>query len=198
MQEIWKDIKDYEGIYQVSNLGRVRSLDRYVNFRGGKKFYKGKLMSLKKVTRNNGVYLSFGAYKDGKNKMLLVHRMVAFAFIDNKGNKQTVHHINHNPTDNRSDNLKWATISEQRDNHWKEIFAKRVSKSNKGTGNGRYKGDVLAIKDGEVKFVLKGSADMEKHGFTSSNVSLCVNGKRKKYKGYEFKRVQAVKEIGLV
>lgn len=198
MQEIWKDIKDYEGMYQVSNLGNVKSIDRYVDFRGGKKFYKGKIMSLKKVKRNNGFYLSFGAWKDGNSKMLPVHRVVALAFIDNEENKQTVHHINHHPEDNRVSNLSWATISEQRDDHWKAIFSKRVSKANKGAGNGRYKGDVLAIKDGEVKFVLKGTADMEKHGFKSSNVSLCVNGKKKKYKGYEFKRVQAVKDIGLV
>ena len=81
MEEIWKDISGYEGIYQVSNLGNVRSLDR-LDCRGRKR--QGVL--LKQVISTND-YLKVTLYKNGKSKTKIIHRLVAEAFIPNTENK---------------------------------------------------------------------------------------------------------------
>ena len=109
MGEEWKDIKGYEGQYQVSNFGNVRSLDRYVIHMGNKMFCKGKNI---KLTKSNGGYMVFHFSINGKMKALNVHRLVAEAFIDNPDNKPCVNHLDCNRTNNRIDNLEWCTHSE--------------------------------------------------------------------------------------
>ena len=101
MIEIWKDIEGYEGLYQISNLGRVKSLNR------------NKVMTLR-VKRNG--YKEVSLSKDNTKKHYLVHRLVAQAFIPNTGNKPTVNHIDEDKTNNNVDNLEWATMKEQ-NNH---------------------------------------------------------------------------------
>lgn len=92
MIEIWRDIKGYEGLYQVSNIGRVRNSKT------------GKL--LKPFTSKNYLYVKL--YKNGVPKVILVHRLVAAAFIPNPNNLPEVDHINRNTADNRVENLRWA------------------------------------------------------------------------------------------
>ena len=101
--EIWKDIKDYEGIYQVSNLGNVRSLDRLDN-RGRKT--KGR--ELKKKKMSNG-YEFVQLYKYNKFKNCSIHRLVAQAFLPNPSNLPQVNHKDENITNNRVENLEWCT-----------------------------------------------------------------------------------------
>ena len=98
-QEIWKDIVGYEGLYQVSNLGRVKSLKKY------------KPLIMKQNLDNTGYYM-VGIRKDNKQTRYLVHRLVAQAFVLNNNNKPHVNHINGVKTDNRSINLEWVTHSE--------------------------------------------------------------------------------------
>ncbi len=88
MQEIWKDIKEYEGLYQVSNLGNVKSLDRLVDHKnkGYKQKIKGKLKSVRLDSSNQ--YYLVDLCKNGKSKTLLVHRLVANAFIINKKTRE--------------------------------------------------------------------------------------------------------------
>ena len=109
MSEEWRDIKGYEGQYQVSNLGNVRSLDRYVLHMGNKMFCKGKNI---KLTKSNKGYWVFHFSIQGKMKALNVHRLVAQAFIPNPDNKPCVNHLDCNPLNNRVDNLEWCTQSE--------------------------------------------------------------------------------------
>ena len=103
MEEIWKDIKDYEGLYQVSNLGRVKSLERIT--RHGH-LWKERLL---KICYNPANYKIVILAKDGKNKTRLVHRLVAEAFIPNPDNLPQINHKDENPTNSCVDNLEWCT-----------------------------------------------------------------------------------------
>jgi len=107
--EIWKDIDNYNGYYQVSNLGRVRSLDRYIKNRNGYRLKKGQL--LKPAILKNG-YSNHRLWKDNKLKNLTEHRLVAIAFIPNPNNYKEVNHLNGDKLDNRIENLEWVTRSE--------------------------------------------------------------------------------------
>lgn len=107
MKEVWEDIQEYEGFYQVSNLGRVRSLDRTVPAKNGKiKFCKG---GIKAQSENSCGYLRVMLSKNKKNTHILVHRLVAAAFLENPDNHKQVNHINGNKKDNSIDNLEWIS-----------------------------------------------------------------------------------------
>lgn len=106
--EEWRDIKGYEGYYQVSNKGRVRSLDRIVNAPekfGGSRIVKGQILALPLRVG----YPSIGLFKNGKGEILYVHRIVAEAFIPNPENKPEVNHKDANRTNNNVENLEWVT-----------------------------------------------------------------------------------------
>ncbi len=105
-KEIWKDIKDYEGLYQISNMGRVRSLERQTSH--GHKLIE---RILTPVNDKDG-YLGIRISKDGTAKGFKIHRLVANAFIPNLENKPTVNHIDGNKKNNAVCNLEWATHSE--------------------------------------------------------------------------------------
>jgi len=96
MKEIWKDIKGYEGLYQVSNFGRVKSL-------------KFKPKVLKNVT-NYGYYPTIYLFKNNQMKMFKIHRLVAKIFIDNPNNFPCVNHKDGQKTHNNVTNLEWVTI----------------------------------------------------------------------------------------
>ena len=111
--EIWKDINGYEGLYQVSNLGRVKSLER--RWKSGRHsnyshFHEEKIMS-NAIDKSSG-YIRISLFKDSKGKSFNTHTLVANAFIPNPENKPTVNHKNSVRHDNRVDNLEWATFSE--------------------------------------------------------------------------------------
>ena len=106
-QEIWKDIEGFEGIYQVSTFGRVKSLER--NGGGNNSTIKERIL---KPADNKG-YLRVSLYKHRKpNNWKLIHRLVALAFIPNPKNKRQVNHKNFCKSDNTIENLEWATKQE--------------------------------------------------------------------------------------
>lgn len=109
--EIWKDIKEYEGYYQVSNLGNIRSVDRIVKQSDGSiGHYKGRV--LKGEIDKRG-YKRVRLSKNNKTKKFQIHRLVAIAFIPNNDiNKKFVNHIDENPSNNNVNNLEWVTGSE--------------------------------------------------------------------------------------
>ena len=107
MKEIWKPVCGYENLYEVSNLGRVKALERYVHNNGGlQKRHETILKPSGKI--HFGVTLC----KEGTTKRRTVHRLVAEAFIPNPENKPVVDHIDTNPKNNRVDNLRWVTTQE--------------------------------------------------------------------------------------
>lgn len=109
MQEIWKDIEDYEGLYQVSNFGRIKSLDKIVKGRNNYHLRKGKIL----IGRNDGGgYLMVALYKNRKRKDIKIHRLVAQAFIPNIENKPEINHIDRNKNNNSDSNLEWVTSKE--------------------------------------------------------------------------------------
>ena len=116
MEEIWRDIKGYEGLYQVSNKGRVKSLNRYANNNGTLQFRPERILkqNIQKAGRNKrcAVVLS----KDGKINSVRVHRLVAEAFIPNPDNKPFIDHIDTDSTNNVVDNLRWVTAKENSNN----------------------------------------------------------------------------------
>lgn len=108
--EMWKDIKGFEGMYQISNKGRVRSLDRAVKQRNDSiQIKKGKVLV---QTKNHKGYYLVGLNKNNKKYMKSVHRLVALAFIQNPEKKPQVNHIDGNKKNNDSSNLEWVTASE--------------------------------------------------------------------------------------
>lgn len=168
---MFKAIEGYEGIYEVSDLGEVRSVDRIVEFKDGRNaHYKGKVL---KLAMNVHGYFTVMLSKNGITKMMTVHRLVAEAFLPNPENLPEVHHINHVKTDNRACNLKWVTRAEQFDDHWRAAHAKAQGTRLRVVGNGI---DRIFISSHEVAREL---------GVSQGNVSMVANGIRKQTKGYK-------------
>ena len=108
----WKDVVGYEGLYKVSDTGKVRSLERYRdNKNGNQVLIKGRLL---KQAENLG-YKYVSLSKNGEQKSFRVHRLVAIAFLENKLNKPNVNHKDCNKSNNNVNNLEWCT---QKENVW--------------------------------------------------------------------------------
>lgn len=107
MDEIWKEIQGYEWLYEVSNLGNVRSVERDVwDSRNG--IRRRKSVLLKQYTGVNG-YMRVGLSRDAVLKTFLVHRLVGFAFIENPNNYPQINHKDFNRSNNHVSNLEWVT-----------------------------------------------------------------------------------------
>ena len=109
MKEEWREIKGYEGYYEVSNIGNIRSIERYVNSKNKSIAFK-KAKSIKSSKR--GDYISVKLSRENEEKTFSVHRLVALMFIPNPENKLEVNHIDGNKLNNFFSNLEWCTRSE--------------------------------------------------------------------------------------
>lgn len=149
--EVWKDIKGFEGLYQVSNQGVVRSLDR-VNCYG--RTVKG---LTRKMVKNKNGYLYVSLRKNGVAKNYSVHRLVADAFIPNPHNYHTVNHKNENKADNNVENLEWMTLQDnlKHGTHYQRARLNRKGKccgpdhpnyGKRGKSAATHKGKVIGIK----------------------------------------------------
>lgn len=134
MEEIWKDVVGYEGLYQVSNLGRIKSFDRtFPDKKRGVRKHKGKILTQGRKSNEYPVVTLIG--KDGQHKTHRVHRIVAKAFINPVDGKEFIDHINGVRYDNRVENLRWCTHQEN-DN----FPIARKNKSNAKKGNNYFLG----------------------------------------------------------
>lgn len=183
MKEIWKPIKGYEGLYDISSLGRVRSLSRVVESRKGV-YYKTKDKILNPWKNKTVEYLMVTLYKNGKSKKILLHRLLAIAFIPNPYKKPCIDHINGNRTDNRLENLRWCTYMENTNSplclnkmiKCMEHLAKRIAQ--------------ISIIDGSIIETYNSSGDVErKTGFHRGNITACCRGESETSYGYKWKYI---------
>ena len=165
--EEWKDIEEYEGLYQVSNLGRVKSL--YWN--------NERIM---KTAKDKDGYLLVNLYKNKKGKSYLVHRLVAMAFIPNPNNLPEVNHKDEDKTNNNVDNMEWCgrkyninygTGIERRSE--KQKTAQRCIPVYQYTLDGKFIAEYLSIHEVE-----------RQTGYFNGHISNCCNGKRKTAYGF--------------
>lgn len=163
MTEIWKDIEEYEGLYQVSNLGRVKRIksDRI----------------LKGCKHING-YLGVTVYKNSIAYTKYIHRLVADSFIPNTENKPQINHIDENKTNNVISNLEWSTAKEN-SNH-----GTRTERSSKTQSI-----PIIAtnIKTGESTEFYGSNECARRLGLHKQNISKVLKGERKQTGGYTFK-----------
>lgn len=175
-REIWKDLPKYEGIYQVSNLGRVKSLDR-INANGA--MAHGKLMS---PQDNKHGYLYVDLCKNGKLKREYIHRLVGMTFIPNTNNLPQINHKNEIKSDNRAENLEWCDNRYNNNYGTARIRARYTMIMN---GNNRAI-DVYSV-DGKFIKTYECAYDMEKDGISRRNVYLICDGRCLSYHGLAFR-----------
>ena len=178
-EEIWKDIKGYEGLYQVSNMGRVKSLGRTVSIKNGfKRAVRERI--LRPCTDGSG-YLVVNFYNgSGKMKKFSVHRLVCETFHENIKNKPCVNHIDENKTNNTASNLEWCTIAENNNHGTRNA---RMAKA-KSKPVGQY------TRDGKLIKVWQSAHEVErKLGFDQRFICKVALGKKKTAYGFVWKYI---------
>ena len=193
--EIWKDIEGYEGLYQISNMGRVKSVERMKWC--GKGYYKTPERILKARKTKNG-YLLVNLWKDGKIKSYYIHRLVAQAFLDNPDNLPEVNHIDQDKTNNKVENLEFCDRSynvnygtRNRNVAEKLRGRKKSEESNKKraeklTNNPKISKPVIAIdkRTGLIVEFLSAHEAERVLGISQSNITKCCKGKKKSIGGF--------------
>ena len=171
-KEYWKPVVGYEGLYEVSNWGRVKSLN--YNHTG-----KGKIL---KQQQSMDGYYSVGLSKNGILKRYYVHRLVAEAFLPNSDNLPLINHKDENKTNNNVDNLEWC------DAKYNCNYGTRTERLSKSQINGKRSKIVLQYDlNGNFIKEWKSTAECGRNGYNHKCISKCCRGKLKTYKGFLWK-----------
>lgn len=189
MEEEFRDIKGYEGLYQVSNLGRIKSLRRNkLSGNGCLRKTKEKILI---TPKDKYGYPNLKLSKLGIKKHFTVHRLVAMSFIENEFNKPTVNHKDGIKTNNRVDNLEWATLSEQIVHSLG--MGLRTVPNNKGRkrGVGKLHNRSKPIRQSDLNGNFVRDWECAKQakregGFTPTHISRCCKGLASSHKGFKF------------
>lgn len=191
--EIFVDIEGYEGLYQVSNFGRVKSLkDNHGNPRE----------KILKFWKNRGGYLLVNLHKNRKGKTYTVHRLVANAFIENPNNLPMINHKDENPLNNCVDNLEWC------DAKYNNTYGSRITKAVANTNYktiGKKNAEKLTNRqdlskqvyqydlNGNLIKIWQSTHECGRNGYDRTCVSKCCIGKLKTYKNYIWSYVEIKK-----
>lgn len=174
--EIWKDIKGWEGLYQISNMGRIKSLSRYRYC--GKLNSKPQLMDMKIMKPSiRGGYEIVSISREGKVESFSVHRLVGKHFIPNPNNYPEINHKDEVKTNNNVNNLEWCTKAY---NMKYGTLGERISKS---LSKIVHQYDL----DNNLVNIWSSTREVNEHGFHHSNVASCCRGERKTHKGFVWK-----------
>lgn len=168
MEEIWKDIEGYEGLYQVSNMGRVKSL-------------KNDIILKPYILRG---YEKVLLYKNKKRKHFQIHRLVAMAFIPNPDNKPQVNHKDENKTNNCVDNLEWCT------GHYNHNYGTINIRISQKQLNDKSKSKIVMQYSLDGTFIKewKSTMDVQRNlGFAHTHISECCRGEQAYAYGYLWK-----------
>lgn len=176
MLEIWKDIPQRPG-YQASSEGRIRSIEREINWKSTKRIRKGKILT---PYRNRRGYLevrvAFGIRSHRSGLAQTIHKLVMWAFKPEKGENTQVNHINGIKTDNKPDNLEWCTNGQ----NGKHAYDMGLKPKLTGERNGRVKLTWVQVREIRTKYIKKYGAlkalSLE-YGVTSSNIIDIINQK---------------------
>jgi hypothetical protein len=166
MIEIWRDIKGYEGLYQISNLGRVKSL-----------YFKKELIL--KPSINSKGYCSIVLYNNSK-RTVTVHSLVAKTFLDNPNNLPMVNHKDEIKTNNKVDNLEWCDVR-YNNNYGNRNIKIRDSHSKAIVG--------ININNNLIEYIFSSSVEANKNGFSGSCIRKCCRNERQTHKGYYWRNL---------
>lgn len=185
-EEIWKDIKGYEGLYQVSSFGRIKSLPKHfmvVNQFGKTNKYRATKERILKPQTNKHGYLCVTLCKNGIHKLCAIHRLVAKTFIENKNNHVCINHKDENKQNNKVDNLEWCTIKY---NQNYGTIKERVSYAQSiDVAQYDINGDFIKRWHG----INKASRELN---INHSNIISCCQGKRRTAGGYMWRYVDGI------
>ena len=178
-KEIWRNISGCPD-YQVSNLGRVKSMERKVKGKFGSiRTLKEKIL---KPRKNRYNYLQVFLCKEGNGKNMYIHRLVCDAFIPNPYNLPEINHKDENPLNNNVENLEYC------DRLYNCNYGNRNNRISKSNTNGKKSKAVICLETG---LIYSSTREIQRQsGFKQSSISQCCNGKRKTCGGYHWKYVE--------
>jgi len=191
--EIWKDVKDFEGLYEVSNMGRVRSVTRKNIYKNGRVvIQKGKLLTPTSNGSGKKGYYIVPFRKDGKRSSPLVHRLVAQAFVNNSNPEEynLINHIDEDTSNNKASNLEWCdynynlnygTIRERQSNTYKTNKALGLHKKN---GKPPVHVNLIDAETGERKWFESIDAAGKYLGISGVNITNVLKGRQEITRGH--------------
>ncbi len=185
--EIWKDVVGYEGLYEVSNFGRIKSKERVVNNSKGKRIVKSKILS--PFISNSGYYAIVLHKTRPVFKLNYIHRLIANAFLPNENNLEQINHIDGNKLNNNVFNLEWCSRSENMKHAIKVgLFSQKVVKDRIKKMNKSVVKCVMQIKNGKVVAEYESTVIAGKQFSKNAdrNISACARHKLKSAYGYQW------------
>ena len=182
MEEIFKPIKNYENLYSISNLGRVKSNNRQrLGVGGSIRNCKGRIL---KATPNQSGHLLVNLYdEEGRSKKALVHRLVAEAFLENPENLSCINHKDENKLNNCVDNLEWCTIA------YNNSYSHLENNLYRKTGNYPIAVIQYSLSGEEINRYTSYSQAEKETGIDHSGISACCRGKQKTAGGFVWKKL---------
>lgn len=182
-EEIWKDIPNYEGIYQASSYGRIKSCARVIHYKNGKIIHrKERFLSL---IKGFGQYLTVGLVKSNHHITYNVPYLIAITFIENPNSLPCVNHKDENKYNNKVDNFEWCTYSYN--TKYNNGMRKRIDTRNLKNTHGREKKVYQYDFQGNLIKIWVSVSSVEKGlGFKKTNISSCCLNKKNKAYGYKW------------